>query len=154
MVHFHGDHTIYGIKKTGKKREREKSSISVKFRVNIQAMWARGESSGKLIGFLTCQSNPGPPLRGSWLLAFSLQFVIRVSLHFDLIRPIGMAPNKNQSSGWSKRSSGQRRRGWLAWISAVRTNSLTLISLFSPLSFFFHTQPCKSILVIKDAVSI
>lgn len=63
----------------------------------------------KLTCFLACQSNPDLPLRGSWLLAFSLQSVIRVSLHFDLIRPIGMAPNKNQSSGWSERGSGQRR---------------------------------------------
>lgn len=67
-------------------------------------------SSGKLILFLTCQSNPGPAVKGSWLLAFSLQFVIRAGLHFDLIKPKGMAPNENQSSSRCKR--GLRRSAW------------------------------------------
>lgn len=66
---------------------------------------------------LACQSNPGPSRRGSWLLAFQLQSVLRLSLHFDLIRPIGMAPNKNQSSGGSERSWSQRRTSRPARIS-------------------------------------
>ncbi len=99
------------------------------FSGKIQAVWAGEESSGKCIAFLTCHSNPGPPLRGSWLVAFSLQFVIRVSLHFDLIRPIGMAPNKNQSSSYSDRGSGRQRTSRLAGISTVRTYSLSYPSL-------------------------
>lgn len=153
MALFHGYHTIL---KRETRRERGGEILSQTFRGNIQATWAWEESSGKLIGFLTCQSNPDPPLRGSRLLAFSLQFVMRLSLHFDLIRPIGIAPNKNQSSGLSKRGSGQRRRGWLAQISAVRANSLTPSPLAAPtlLSFFFHTWLCQSILVVKDTVFI
>lgn len=119
--------------------------------MEIQAVWAGEESSGKLIGFLTCQSNPGPPLRGSWLLAFSLQFVIKVTLHFDLIRPIGMAPNKNQSSGWNKRGSGQRRTSWLAGISTGKTNSLySLLSLFPSLFLLLPPTPptCSAIVPV------
>lgn len=55
-----------------------------------------------------------------------------------------MAPNKNQSSDWSKRDSGQWRTSSLAGISTARTNTLTL---FTPLlfpssspSFYTHTR--------------
>lgn len=101
--------------KSQDRRNKEKSSVSVRFWGNTKAVRAGEEKSGKLIGFLTCQSNPGPPLRASWLLAFFLQFVMRVSLHFDLIRPIGMASNKNQSSGWSKWAPGQPRNKLTGW---------------------------------------
>lgn len=142
MVYVLCDHMMIKIKGKG---DGEKTSISVKFRGNIQRRWAWEESSGKLIGFLTCQSNPGPPLRGSWLLAFSLQFVIRASLHFDLIRPIGMARNKNQSSNWSKRGSGQRRSGLIQYSQSSLTRS--------PLPFCFYTQLSNSNSAIKDTVS-
>lgn len=102
-------------------------------------MLAGEMSSGKLTRFLTCQSNPGPPLRGSWLPAFSLQFVIRASLHFDLIKPIGMAPNKNQSSRMEQtRLCPEEER--LTGLILYSRNSLSHLAFF-PASLFLlsHT---------------
>lgn len=79
--------------------------------------------SGNLI-LLTCQSNPGPAIRGSWLLAFSPPFVTWTGLHFDLIKPKGMASNENQSSRCCKLVCGWMRTAWLAHISTIGTPSL------------------------------
>lgn len=98
-------------------------------------------SSGKLILFLTCQSNPGPALRGSWLLAFSLQFVIRAGLHFDLIKPKGMAPNQNQSQSRCKRGFGWRKSSWQSELTLISPLPFTAVSI------------ARADLVVKGAAS-